>query len=272
MKKLHHLVIILLILPSCTFLSNRDYVKGHPEYQGTRRIVIFIQRWPFYLQRPEQNDLGADFIKTKTLFYGTFEPAAHINPRAIDIQDIDDHWIGEVLVEVLKKKGYQTFIADIRPAASGTETVAMIMARYQVLDRQVDAFLFCYYSPIVFLSHAQLTPQERGTRSYSLEEVVQILEPGSRRVIWAGPRAALAPDNSISHAFIYLSLTLFKAWEWQPLWEVAGSQVGGKIRPQLVQCLPAPTDLNYWADAGIIQRLMLQNLECRLRHIIPDSF
>jgi hypothetical protein len=272
LKTLHQLLIVLLILPSCTFLSNRDYVRGHPEYQGTRHIVIFIKRWPFYLQRPEQLNLGADFIKTKTLFYAPFEPAAHINPRAIDIQDIDDHLIGEVLVKVLEKKGYQTFIADIQPMASGAETVAEIMARYQVIDRQVNAFLFCFYSPIVFLSHAQLTPKERGTRAYGLEEVVQILQPGSRRVIWAGPRAAMAPPNSINHAFIYLSLSLFKALNWQTLWEVADSQVGGKVRPRLVQCPPPPTDLNYWADAGIIQRLMVQNLECRLRHIIPDSF
>jgi len=271
-KNLYQLLVLLLILPSCSFLSNRDYVQAHSAYHGTRRIVIFIQRWPFYLQRPEQNDLGADFIKTKTLFYGSFEPAAHINPRAIDIQDIDDHLIGEVLVTVLKKKGYKPFIADIRPLASGAETVAMIMARYQALDLQVDAFLFCSYSPTLFLSHAQLTPQDRGTRSYGLEEIIQILQPGSRMAIWAGPRAAMAPPNSISHAFIYLSLTLFKALNWQPLWEVADSQVGGKVRPRLPECLPAPTDRNYEADAGIIQRLMVQNLECRLRHIIPYSF
>ncbi len=271
-KKLYQLLILLLILPSCTFLSNRDYVQAHSAYHGTRRIVIFIQRWPFYLQRPEQSDLGADFIKTKTLFYSSFEPAAHINPRAIDIQDIDDRWIGEVLVKVLKKKGYQTFIVDMRPAVSGAETVAMIMAGYQALDRQVDAFLFCFYSPTLFLAHARSTPQDRGTRSYGLEEVVQILQPGSRSVTWAGPRAAMAPHNSISHSFIYLSLTLFKALDWQPLWEATDSQVGGKVRPRLPECLPAPADLNYWADAGIIQRLMLQNLECRLRHIIPDSF
>jgi hypothetical protein len=247
-------------------------VRAHPEYQGIRRIVIFIQRWPFYLQRPGQTDLGTDLIKTKTLFYSSFEPAAHHNPRAIDIKDIDDHLIGEVLVKALKKRGYRPFIADIQPIASGAETVAMIMARYQALDRQVDAFLFCFYSPTLFLSHAQLTPQERGTRSYGLKEVIQILQPGSRRVIWAGPRAALAPANSINHAFIYLSMTLFKALDRQSLWWVADSQVGGKIRPRLVQCPPPPTDLNYWADAGIIQRLMVQNLDCRLRHIIPHSF
>src|SRR4030042_3294584 len=156
-KNLYQLLVLLLFLPSCTFLSNRDYVQGHPEYHGTRRIVIFIQRWPFYLQRAGQSDLGTDFIKTKTLFYGSFEPAAHINPRTIDIQDIDNQLIGEVLVKVLKKKGYQPFIADIRPAAAGAETVAMIMARYQALDSQVDAFLFCFYSPTLFLSHPPLT-------------------------------------------------------------------------------------------------------------------
>jgi len=271
-KNLYQLLALLLILPSCSFFSNRDYVQAHPEYQGTRRIVIFIQRWPFYLQRPGQSEVGADFIKTRTLFYGSFEPAAHLNPRAIDIQDIDDHLIGEVLVKVLKKKGYEPFIVDMPPAASGADTAANLMARYQALDRQVDAFLFCFYSPTLFLAHARSTPQDRGTRSYGLEEIIQILQPGSRSVIWAGPRVALAPPNSISHAFIYLSLTLFKALDWQPLLEVADSQVGGKVRPRLPECLPAPTDLNYWADAGIIQRLMLQNLECRLRHIIPDSF
>ena len=65
---------------------------------------------------------------------------------------------------------------------------------------------------------------------------------------------------------------MFKALDWRPLWEIADSQIGGRMRVKLNQCPPAPTDQNYPADAAIIQRLMSNNLTCRLRHLIPDAF
>ncbi len=270
-KKLNLVILALLILPSCTFLSNRDYVERHSVYQGSQRMVIFLQRWPAYLQQPSQNDPGADFIKKNTLFCGPWEPAAQINPRAVDIQDIDDEQVGEIILEVMAKKGYQPFLSEIKPAA-GLETVEGIMAKYQSLDPQVDAFLFCFYSPTLFFADAQRTPQDHRQRSFSLQEIVQILQPGGNSIIWAGPRAGRAPKNSISHAFIYLSISCFKALNWQPLWQVADSQAGGKLRPWVPQCPPSPTDRDYWADADMIRRLMCQNLSCRLRHLIPDSF
>lgn len=265
-------LLILLIIPSCTFLSNRDYVQEHSIYRGTQKMVVFLQRWPGYLQKPYQNRLGADFITKKTIFYGAWQPAAQINPRAIDIGDIDDQLMGEILIQVLEKKGYQAFLADAASNNAGVETVAELMARYQALDRNVDAFLFCFYSPTLYFAHGESIPPDHGKRPYSLGEIVQILEPGNNGVIWGGPRAGLAPKNSMSHAFVYLSISCFKALNWKPFWEVADSQAGGDLRPWLTQCRPAPTDMDYWADAAMIQRLMCENLACRLRHIIPYAF
>ena len=71
-------IIILLILSSCIPLSNRDYVQEHSAYRGTRKIVIFLQRWPCYLQKPLQSDLGVQYISKKTVFYGSWEPAGRI--------------------------------------------------------------------------------------------------------------------------------------------------------------------------------------------------
>ena len=124
----------------------------------------------------------------------------------------------------------------------------------------------------MFCAKAQTIPKDHISRSYGLQELIKTLNPGAGYVIWSGPRAAQAPPNSISHAFIYVSLTMFKALDWRPLWEVADSQVGGRMRVNLNQCPPSPTDQNYPADAAIIQRLMTSNLTCRLQHLIPDAF
>jgi hypothetical protein len=150
--------------------------------------------------------------------------------------------------------------------------VAEIMAQCQALNPQVDAFLFCYYAPMVFLSHAQDATGISPKRPYALHEIIQALTPGGGSVIWAGPRASQAPPGSISHAFIYIAMTMFKAYDWQPLWEVADSMTGGRIMVNVTQCPPGPTDKNYPADAAIIQRLMVDNLWCRLQHLIPDAF
>ncbi len=263
-------IIILLALPSCTSLSNQDYVQEHSLYRGTRKIVVFLERWPCYLQKSNQSDLGTEFINKETLFYGAWKPAARINPRAIDVDDISDQMIGEILIQVLEKKGYQVFIADAVSQNTG-KTVGELMALYQVLDRHVDAFLFCFYSPTLYLAHAELAPPDHWQRPYSLGAIVHLLEPGNGGLIWGGKRADLSPKKSISHAFIYLSVSCFKALDWKPFWEVADSQVGGEFRAWLPQCFP-DTDVDYWADAAMIQRLMCQNLTCRLRHIVPYAF
>jgi hypothetical protein len=262
----------LLLLPSCTFLSNRDYALQYPQYQGLKRIAVFVQRWPVNQQLPNQNDLGADFIKKSTLFTGPWQPAGSINPRAVDIRDIDDEVAATLLTQVLTEKGYEPFLSGVFPAQPGLITVGEIMAKCQAVDSWVDACLFCFYSPVVFCAEAQATPADQRQRSYGLQELIGILNPGATQVIWAGPRAAQAPPNSISHAFIYVSLTMFKALDWRPLWEIADSQIGGRMRVNLAQCPPASSDQNYPADAAIIQRLMSKNLACRLRHLIPDAF
>ncbi len=269
---LFFLIAAALLLPSC-FLSNRNSLEQIASYRGINRVAIFLRRWPGYAQLPNQNNLGADFIKKETRFYGPWEPGRPIDSRAVDVADIDDNQVRELLLGVLTRKGYEPILAGAEPAqAAASVTVAELMARYQALDAAVDAFLFCYYSPVAYVSASQATPPEHWQRSYSLSEFIKHLNPGRDYVIWAGPRAARAPQNSIDHAFIYLSMTMFKALDWRPLWEVADSQQGGRIRVGLARCPPGPTNENYPASAAIIQRLMEHNLECRLTHLIPDAF
>lgn len=270
--KLSLLVTILLLLPSCTFLSNQGFLQQYPQYRGIRRVAVFIQHWPSYRQLPNQNDLGDDFIKRSTLFTGPWQPAGALNPRAVDIRDIDGEVMANILTQVLTEKGYQSFISGVFPAQPGPITVEEIMAKSQAVNPQFDAFLFCFYSPVVFCAEAKATPKEHRQRSYSLQEIIQALNPGANYLYWAGPRAVNSPPNSISHAFIYVSLTMFKALDWRPLWEIADSQVGGRMRLNLVRCPPAYTDQNYPADAAMIQRLMGANLTCRLQHLIPDAY
>jgi hypothetical protein len=259
------------LLSSCTFLSNRDYLRQYAPFQGIKRVAVFIQRWPAYLQKSAQGSLSEDFIQTKTVFFGPWQLMAHINPRAVDIQDIDDCLMGEILVNVLKSKGYQVFLIDL-PFAADSVTVEMLMAQYQAINPPVDAFLFCYYAPTLYVSHAQAAPKDHTKRSYSLWEIIHSLSPGTDSVIWVGHRGQNSPANSISHAFIYLSFAIFKASNWQTLMTQADSQVGGQVRPWIPRCPPAPTDKNYWANPIVIQNLMLDNLKCRLRHEIPYAF
>jgi hypothetical protein len=272
---LRYLTVILLIflLPSCTFLSNRDYVqKKYVAFRGIHRIAVFLQRWPVYLQKPDHNNLGEDFIKTSTYFWAPWKPAVQVNPRAVGVRDIDDGTIRDLLVKVLKNKGLEVSPVEVEPLGAQSLTVAAAMAQYQAINPAVDAFLFVYYSPVLYVSHHQATPKDHLKRSYGLQEFIQMLEPGNDSVIWVGKRSAQSPSNSISHAFIYISMTLFKAQDWQMLLEVADSQTGGKVHPWIPECPPGPTDLDYPADARVIQNLMVNNLDCRLRHLIPDVF
>ena len=108
-------ITVLSVAASCIQLSDRQYVQDNPQYRGVKRVVVFLQRWPGYLQLSKQNDLSADFIKKNTNFLGPWEPAAVIDPRALDIRDIDDTLIGEVLLEALTSKGYQPFLAEALP-------------------------------------------------------------------------------------------------------------------------------------------------------------
>ena|GEM_PF-1458097 len=264
-------ILVCALLSSCTFFSNRDYLNKYAPFQGVHRIAVFLQRWPVYLQKPGCDNLGEDFIKPQTVFYGPWQPAAPLNPRAVDIEDIDNGLMGEIFVRILKKKGYQVYLMDL-PIAGESVTVEKIMEQYQAINPPVDAYLFCYYAPTLFVSHAQEAPKDHAMRSYSLYEIVQSLSPGNNSVIWVGQRGENSPSNSISHAFIYLSMSIFKASNGRTLMAEADSQVGGQVRPWIPRCPPAPTDKDYWANPRIIQNLMVDNLECRLHRQIPHAF
>lgn len=265
-------LLVLSLVSSCTFLSDKQYVEQNSHYRGIRRVAVFLQRWPVNQQLSGQGDLGEDFIKRTTLFLGPWTKGPDLNPRDLDVQDIDDNLMGEIILEALQKKGYQPFLSAVLGGGGGAVTVEAIMARYQVLDPGIDAFLFCFYAPRLFLSQPPDPPLASSTKAYGLQEITAKLGDSNQGTIWAGPRAAKAPENSISHAFIYISMTMFKARDWSMLWEVAGSHTGGRSRPWIPQCPPGPTDQNYWADAEIIQTLMSDNLKCRLRHLIPYAF
>ncbi len=260
-----------LTLPSCTFLSNRGYVEERPNQRGISRIVIFLQRFPCYRQLPGQNHLGDNFIKAKTPFFGPWEPAVHLSPRAVDVQEIDDGMMGSILLEAFGNRGYQPVLAGSLPLPPG-RTVGEAMAESQAANPGVDAYLFCFYAPTLFVADPQPALPKLREGSTSLEELIQCLQPGQDQVVWAGPGAARAPKNSISHAFIYFAATLFRARDGLPLWQVADSQIGGKCRVDLTQCPPGPTDVDYLADAEMIERLMANNLKCRLRHLVPYAF
>jgi hypothetical protein len=218
-------VIILIweLLPSCTSLSNRNYLQKFAPFQGIHRVAVFLQHWPVYLQKPGRNNLGEDFIKPKTIFFGPWQPAAQINPRGVDIQDIDDCLMGEILVNMLESKGYQVFLVEM-PLGADSATVGMLMAQYQAINPPVEAFLFCYYAPTLFFSKASATPKDHTRRSYSLPEVVEMHRPGTDSIIWVGKRRPNSPIGSMSHAFIYLSMAIFKTANWQTLMAEADSQ------------------------------------------------
>jgi hypothetical protein len=264
-------ILVCALLSSCTFFSNRDYLNKYAPFRGVQRIAVFLQRWPVYLQKPGCGNLGEDFIKPQTVFNGPWQPAAPLNPRAVDIEDIDNGRMGEMLVKILKKKGYQAYLMDL-PSAGESVTVEKIMAQYQAVNPPINAYLFCYYAPTLYVSHAPEAPPDHARRSYSLYEIVQDLAPGTGAVIWVGRRGEHSPANSISHAFIYLSLAIFKASDKRSLMTEADSQVGGQVRPWIPRCPPAPTDKDYWASPRVIQNLMIDNLECRLQRQIPHAF
>jgi hypothetical protein len=175
--KRYLIVAALLWLPACTFLSDAAYVKENPQYRGIKRVAIFIQRWPVYLQLPRQNDLGARFINQATLFTGPWKPAGRINPRALDVQDISDDLMAEIILKSFAEKGYQPLLAGIFPPEPGPITVAEMMAKYQAINPGADAILFCFYAPTVFLAQPQPAIKDLK-RSYGLQEIIQTLRPG----------------------------------------------------------------------------------------------
>ena len=129
-----------------------------------QQIAVFIQHWPVYLQKPGQNYLGEDFIKSDTILDGSWEQAAQIPPRAIDFQDLDTGLMSGVVAGILEQKGYQVFLAN-PPLAGKNETIASLMVQDQQNHSPVDAFIFCYFAPTLFISHAQEVPEDHTRRS-----------------------------------------------------------------------------------------------------------
>ncbi len=251
-------------------MSNRPYVERHPEYRGVNRVAVFIQRWPVYRQLQGQGGMQLEFISKGTPFLNAWQPADRLPPRAVDVQDIDDALMGELLLEALRNKGHKPFLAEVMSPVQ--ETAADVMAKYLAAEPGIDGFLFCFYTPSLYFSQAAKTPPDHGKRSYSLTEIIRTLNPGGDQVVWAGPQAGRAPPDSISHAFIYLSMTMFKGADQQVLWSVSDSQVGGKLRGLVWDCPPEPTEEDYRVDAALIRRLMVNNVRCRLRRLVPEAF
>ena len=113
------LVVILVwaLLPACVKLSNRDDLKKYAPFQGVQRIAVFLQHWPVYLQKPDRNDLGEDFIRPQTIFLGPWQRAAQLNPRAVDIQDLDPDLMGDIVIRTSGEEGLSGFSGD--PACGG---------------------------------------------------------------------------------------------------------------------------------------------------------
>lgn len=262
-------VAVVLIFSSCGFYSTPEYERQLSIIQRVNRVVVFLQRWPVYLQLPGQAGAGDCFLKPDAIFAAPWESAPRLNLRALDVQDIDDNLMGEILVRALEKKGYQAFLAELPFPSAEKCTVQAVMDRYLALGPGVDAFLFCYYSPTLFLTRARAAPEDFRRRPYSLSEIVGFLTPSTQWTVWAGQVSGQAPANAITHAFIYVTMSLLTAREGKPLLMVADTQSAGKLHPFVPQCPPAPTDEDYPADEAIIQRLMVNNLKCRLHHIIP---
>jgi hypothetical protein len=189
----------------------------------------------------------------------------------VDIQDIDAVDVENIVRSILEAKGYTVSLANL-PLEENQETVERLMAQYQENHPAVDAFLFCYYAPTLFISHAWEAPPAHSQQSYSLEEMVATLSPTTDAVIWVGQRDQDSPSNSMSHAFIYWSMTMFKAATGRSMMMQADSRLGGPIRPYIPRCLPASTNKNYPASAKIIRNLMIDNFRCRLRNQIPFAF
>jgi len=262
---------LIISLSSCVMLSNREYTREAAAARGVIRVGIFLERWPHFLAKTDQNSLGSDFITDHTIFFGPWKPAENINPHAMDILDITDEDVARKLMDALIDRGYEPHLISELPGAE-QKTVQSLMESHLQSNKEVDGFLFCYYAPTLFVTGTNFLPAGGKHQSIGLSELSQSLHPGAGDFIWSGQRLAKAPPQTITHAFIYVNLTLFNARDWQPLWMVADSRVGGKIRPSITECPPGPTERDYWTDPAMVERIMLRNLRCRLWHLLPDAF
>lgn len=261
---------LAICLSACVVLSNRVLRQDLAPAQGIVRVGIVLQRWPHFLAQPHQNSLGSDFIRDRTPFFGPWQPAQSPNPHAMDVADVTDAHITLTLVEALRARGYEAELISLPLDPEAGTTVRDFLDKYGSGRQDVDGWLFCYYAPTLFVTDKQFLPAGAQKRAIGLAELARGMGREGN-LSWAGKRRSQASVQSISHAFIYFSMSLFSAQDGQPVWMVAESRVGGRIRPLITECPPGPTDRDYPADAAMVQRIMLNNLRCRLRHLLPDA-
>lgn len=258
------------LVAACVMFSNRQLTQDLAAAQGVVRVGVVLQRWPHFLAKEGQKTLGEDFITLQTIFHGPWQPAKPVNPLAMDVAEVTDADMAHILQLALLKRGYEPLLVSDLPEAAAPRTVREVMARQEEAYPELDGFLFCYYAPTLFVASPELLPPGAGERSLSLWELAG--KAGCRgNLIWSGKRLGQAPPHTMVHAFIYVSLTLFRAKTHEELWLTADSRVGGPIRPAIAECLPAPTDRDYRTDPAMIRRIMLNNLRCRLWHLLPDA-
>ncbi len=264
------LSVSVTLVAACVMLSNRQLTVDLAAAQGVVRVGVVLQRWPHFLAKEGQNSLGEDFISPETVFRGPWQRAQPVNPLAMDVAEVTDAEVAQILELALRKRGYEPLLVSALPEETAPRTVQELLARHIEVHPELDGFLFCYYAPTLFVASPELLPPGARQRSVSLWELAS--KAGRRgNLIWSGKRLTQAPPHTMVHAFIYVSLTLFKARTQQPLWLTADSRVGGPIRPAIAECLPAPTEKDYRTDPAMIRRIMFNNLRCRLWHLLPDA-
>lgn len=264
------LLFSLTALLSCVMLSNRQLTEDLAHARGVVRVGVILQRWPHYLTRPDQNFLGEDFIRLTTVFGGPWQPAVRPHPRALDVADITDMDVAQTLLQALRRRGYEPLLLSDFPEPATPRTVQDIIDNQEATHPEIDGFLFCSYAPTLFVASPESLPAGAGQRSISLTELAA--QAGRRgHLIWSGKGLPQASPHTMVHAFIYVSLTLFKARTHQPLWLTADARVAGRLRPAIAECPPGPTEQDYRADPAMITRIMLNNLGCRLKHLLPEA-
>ncbi len=263
--------LILGAVPAgCVQLSNKAMVERSPGYHGLLRVGVLLRHWPAYQQLPGKPQLDSDFISRDTPFFAALETARDPHPRAVDLAGLDDE-VGEAFLEALRNRGYEPVLLPVEALVPTPEPLAVFLARQRLLTPELDAYLFCFYAPTLYVSHPDRGPAARGERSYTVEEMVRLLNPGRRQVLWAGPAASQAPAISISQAVVHLALTLFRAQDGRALWQVADSRVAGHPHGIVANCPPFPSREDYWTGGDVIRRLMRDNLRCRLHYLLPDA-
>lgn len=262
--------ILLALAAGCTGMSNRPYTKSAPGYRGLIRVAVLLRHWPAYRQLPGQPRLDNDFITADTPFFAALEPKPEPEPRAVAVAGLDEE-VADTVLSALRRRGYEPVLLNAEALAPSEVPVAEFLARQRLLTPEVDAYLLGFYGPTLYVSRPEQAPVGGHFRSYTLEEITRHLNPGRGLLLWAGPASPQAPPLSISHAVIHLALTLFRAADGKPMWQVAGSRVAGHPTGIVVNCPPFPSREDYWTGTEVIRRLMLENLACRLHFLVPDA-